>query len=111
MERVVMALIPLRQAVTITKSTGSYDGWGQPLSGASITLKARVTETTAVVQTQTGEEAVASLRITLDKLADVSYDDVITYTNELDVTVERKPLRIEVKRMLSGKPILTEVYV
>jgi hypothetical protein len=105
-----MAFIPLKQTVTITKS-GGLDGWGLPISGTSIALKARVTEETRVVTNQAGEEAVASLRVILDKLADISYDDTLTYTDENGVTVSRKPLRIEIKRGISGKPILTEVYV
>jgi hypothetical protein len=106
-----MALIPLKQTVTVTKGTGTYDGWGQPLPAAELTLNARVSEDTAIVTDQAGREAIASLRIYLDKLADVSYDDVITYTNELDVTVARKPLKIGIKRGLNGKALLTEVFV
>lgn len=105
-----MAVIPLKQSVDITKA-GVSDGWGNVIPGEVITLRARVTEETNIVTNQAGEEAVASIRIILDKLADVSYNDVITYTNELDVTVSRRPLKIEVKRWLSARAILTEVYV
>ena len=113
-----MPIIPLKQKITVKRVktvndpiSDMYDGWGQPIPGDEITLDARVTEETKVVTNQAGEEAVTSLRIILDKLADVSYDDVITYTNETGVAVARKPVRIEIKRMLSGKPILTEVYL
>lgn len=105
-----MAIIPLKQTITITKPSGS-DGWGGTVPGSEQTYKARVTETTKVVTNKAGEEAVATLRIILDKLADVSYDDTITYSNELGVTVERTPLKIEIKRHISGKPLLTEVFV
>jgi hypothetical protein len=105
-----MALIPLKQEIVVTKA-GVSDGWGRTAPGADITLKARVTEETNVVTNQTGEEAVASLRIVLDKLADISYDDVITYTNELNVTVTRRPLKIAPKRGLGGKALITEVFV
>ncbi|MEV5028505.1 hypothetical protein [Paenibacillus sp. LPE1-1-1.1] len=105
-----MPVIPMKQTVTVTKA-GALDGWAEPTPGEEITYKARVTEETKVVTNSIGEEAVTSLRITLDKLADISYDDVITYTNELDVTVARKPLKIEPKRMLNGRAIVTEVFV
>lgn len=105
-----MPVIPLNQTVTVTKP-GKDDGWGGSEPGAILTYKARVTEETNVVTNQYGEEATTSLRIILDKLPDVSYDDVITYTNELGVTVERNPVSIEVKRGLNGKPLLTEVFV
>lgn len=105
-----MAYIPLKQTVTVTKP-GVDDGWGGATPGDVITYKARATEETNVVTNQYGEEATTSLRIILDKLPDVSYDDVITYTNELGVTVERNPVSIEVKRGLNGKPLLTEVFV
>lgn len=105
-----MAIIPLKQTVTVTKP-GKDDGWGGKEPGAVVTYKARVSEETNVVTNQYGEEATTSLRIILDKLPDVSYDDVITYRNELGVKVERKPVSIEVKRGINGKPLLTEVFV
>lgn len=105
-----MPLIPLKQAIIVTKP-GVSDGWGGVIPGEVLALKARVSEETNVVTNQLGKEAVTGLRITLDKLADVSYDDVITYTNELDVTVNGKPVHIAVKRGISGRPLLTEVFV
>ncbi|WP_127506925.1 hypothetical protein [Paenibacillus humicus] len=105
-----MALIPLKQTITVTKA-GESDGWGGVENGAVLTLPARVVNETKTVKTPTGEEAVTSLRITLHKLADISYDDTITFTDELGATIERKPLSIAPKRMLSGRAILTEVYV
>lgn len=105
-----MAIVPLKQNVTITKP-GADDGWGGTTPGAVIPYKARVTEETNVVTNQYGEEATTSLRIILDKLPEISYDDVILYENELGVKVERKPVSIEVKRGLNGKALLTEVFV
>lgn len=105
-----MPLIPMKQTITVTKAGGS-DGWGNVATGEVLTLKARVTEETNVVTNQAGNEAVASLRVLLDKLADISYDDTITYTNEIGVTVARKPLMIGIKRGISGAALLTEVFV
>ncbi|MEK3776851.1 hypothetical protein MHB85_20320 [Paenibacillus sp. FSL K6-4396] len=51
------------------------------------------------------------MTILLDKLPDITYDDTITYTNELGVTIARKPVAIKPRRMLSGRPVLTEVNV
>ncbi|MDP1503162.1 hypothetical protein [Bacillus velezensis] len=47
----------------------------------------------------------------VDKLADIRYTDTLSFTNELGETIERKPKEINVKRQVSGKPILTEVIV
>lgn len=105
-----MALIPLKQTVTVT-SPASIDGWGEEVSGAAQVHKARVESDTRVVTNQHGNEAVTSLRIIFDKLPDISYNHAITYTNELGATVTRTPIRIEVKRGLNGKALLTEVYV
>lgn len=105
-----MAIIPLRQTITVTKA-GESDGWGGVNGDADFTLPARVSEEMNTVTNQVGEEAVTTLRIYLDRLPDITYDDVITYTNELDVTVARKPVKIEVKRSIGGKALLTEVYV
>lgn len=105
-----MAIIALNQQVIVTKP-GTSDGWGGTVPGVSITHKVRVSERTEIVKNQVGEEAVSSMTIIFNKLPDVRYDDVITYTNELGDTIERSPLAIEPKRMLNGKPIITEVYV
>lgn len=105
-----MAIIPLKQTVTITKP-GVDTGWGHAEPGDILTLRARVVEETNVVKDRFGEEAVASMTVFLDKLADVSYDDVITFTNELGVTISRNPLSIEPRRNIGGRALLTEVYV
>ncbi|NOU98480.1 hypothetical protein [Paenibacillus planticolens] len=105
-----MALVPLKQTITVTKA-GVTDEWGDVGPGDELTLKARVVEETKIITAASGKEAVTSLHIYLDKLADISYDDTITFTNENGVTVERKPLSIAVKRGFSSKPILTEVFV
>lgn len=105
-----MAIIPLKQTVIVTKP-GTSDGWGGAVPGAKVMYKARVTDETKIVKNRLGEEAVSSMTIIFDKLPDIRYDDVITYTNELGDTIERTPLAIEPKRMLNGKPIITEVYV
>lgn len=105
-----MPLIPLNQTVTVTKPS-STDGWGVPIPGSIAVLKARVSEGTRVVTNRYGDEAVSSMTVFLDKLADVAYDDTITFTNELGVTIERTPISIQPKRGVNGKAILTEVFV
>jgi len=100
----------MKQEITVTKAS-ELDGWAAPTPGEEITYKARVTEETKIVTNSAGEEAVTSLRILLDKLADISYDDTITYTDEFGVTVARRPLSIAPKRMLNARAIVTEVFV
>ncbi|MEK4360810.1 hypothetical protein NYE48_27775 [Paenibacillus sp. FSL M7-1455] len=51
------------------------------------------------------------MTIYLDRLADVTYDDTIQYTNELGVEIKRKPISIQPKRWINGKAVLTEVNV
>lgn len=105
-----MAWIPLKQTVIITKPA-SKDGWGVVIPGVSTIVKARVSEETRVIKNNLGEEAVSNMTIYLNRLADVSYDDTITFTNELGVTINRKPMLIQPKRWINGKAVLTEVYV
>lgn len=105
-----MALIPLKQSITVTRA-GESDGWGGSSTTESFTLKARVDEKTQVVQNQIGDEVVSSCEIMLDKLADIRYDDDITYIDELGRKVERKPLRIEPIRAINGKALMTVVYL
>lgn len=100
----------MRQTVTVTKA-GASDGWGQPKPGESVEYKARVTDEVKVVKNNLGKEAVSSMTILIDKLPDISYDDTITFVNELGVTIKRKPIAIQPKRMLSGRAVITEVNV
>lgn len=98
------------QSVIVTKA-GASDGWGGTAPGAPVSHAAYVVEETNVVVNQFGEEATCQIRILINGIAAVSYDDKITYTNELGVTVDRVPVKINVKRRVSGRPMLTEVFV
>lgn len=105
-----MAIIPLNQTVKITKP-GVDSGWGHRMPDAEFELRARVVEETRTVTNPFGKEVVSSMSVILDKMANVLYDDTLTYTNELGVTISRKPLSIEPRRGVGGKVLLTEVFV
>lgn len=106
-----MALIPLKQTVHINRP-GETDEWGEVITEPQrFPVKCRVDERSQVVQNQLGDEVVSGAEITFDKLADIRYTDLIEYTNELDVTIKRNPIRIEPVRMINGKATLTAVYI
>lgn len=100
----------MKQTITVKRS-GGLDDWGKPIVGESVEMNARVEEVTESIRNHQGKEVVAGHRVILDKLADIRYEDAIQYTNELGVTIERNPQKVEVKRMLNGKPMLTMVYL
>ncbi|KRT88317.1 hypothetical protein P9D51_10970 [Bacillus sonorensis] len=112
-----MPIIPMRQTITVERDkTGQLDRWGNPVSAESFTLKCRVDEGSQIVSSRSSglvksEEEVATARILIDKLADIKYSDTISFTNELGEIITRKPKEINVKRTISGKPLLTEVIV
>ncbi len=106
----------MRQTITVKRPSDELDVWGNPAGVEEITLKCRIDEgSTAVKSRNNGvirsEEAVASARIILDRLADVRYTDVVSFTNELGETIEKRPKEINVKRHIDGKALLTEVYL
>jgi hypothetical protein len=110
-----MALIPMKQIITIERGEKLND-FGKPIPDQTFTIKCRVDEGTFLVEYRassnvTSKEVVAKAKILLDKLQDVRYEDTIVYVNELDQTVKAKPKKINVKRNMGGKPILTEVLV
>lgn len=107
---VVVAIIPLKQEVTIHRGGGT-DDWGYPLPGEISTYKARVDEKTETVVTPAGDEAVTGVQIMLNKLADVRYSDEISYIDELGRQTKRKPVKIEPIRGINGKALLTAVYL
>lgn len=109
-----MAMIPLRQKITLKRRAG-FDEWGAPLFEQPIEIRARVDEGSYVTSDtgakQTGGVELASVRIFLDKLVQVGYDDLISFTNELGITIEQTPKKVTVKRNIAGKVEMTEVYL
>lgn len=106
-----MALIPLKQTVTITPPGGFDPDYNTPIPGVPYTLRCRFQEGVKLVRNQYGAEVVSVGTFYFDKLADIALDAKLTYTNELGDATTYDPLTIGVKRMLSGRPILTEVDV
>lgn len=105
-----MAIIPLKQSATITKP-GTMDDWGNGTQGETNILKCRADETVKTVVNTLGKEVVSNVSLLFDKLPNIAYDDEISYSNELGVTIKRKPVLISPIRMINGKPTLTEVHL
>ena len=107
-----MAIIPLKQTITVRKIINvDDDGWDDEIWSEPITHKVRATEKVEIVMNVLGEEKTASVKLTFDKLADIAYTDEITYSNELGVTITRTPLSIKPVRMVNGKAALTTVHL
>ena len=110
-----MSVLPMKQTVTI-KRGGALDDWGNEVPDATFTLKCRVEEGSRLtayrsVGLSSNEIIVGTARILFDKLADIRLTDIIIFTNELGITIEKNPKDINVKRNAGGKPILTEVVI
>ncbi|SFX48656.1 hypothetical protein SAMN04487866_10959 [Thermoactinomyces sp. DSM 45891] len=106
-----MAIIPLRQIIKVSRSSGKLDEWGNPIPIEPFSIRCRADEGSFVVEDTGGKVVVSSLKVLLDKLADIRYDDEIEYTNEIGITIKRAPKRVNVKRDYVGKPVLTEVFL
>lgn len=111
-----MAIIPLKQTVTIKHATGATDRFNRPDYGSPVSLKCRFQESAKLVRTRsmgmtTSAEAVSSAQITLGGFVSITMDDEISFTDEAGKTQSYKPLSVEVKRGLNGKALLTIVYV
>ncbi|MGG4453211.1 hypothetical protein [Brevibacillus porteri] len=113
-----MALVPLKQTVTITPIV--RDEWERDVEGTPFQLRCRIQEGTKLVRSSSGasgvsgitaQEVVSVARIYFDKYPKIGYADKITHTDEHGNTIDYRPLNIAVKRGLNGKAILTEVSV
>ena len=118
-----MAIIPLKQTATIRKllpqPTDEWlDDWDVENYGEPITLRCRAVESLQHVDVKstaggmskgTDEYVRATLVLYFDKIPDIDYDTLVSFTNELGVTITRKPTLIQPVRMISGKVALTEV--
>lgn len=110
-----MPVVPMKQVILVDRGE-EINEWGKQIPTETIEHKARVDEGTYLVEYRAGgnvasKEVVAKARILLDKIQDIRYDDLITYENELNQKITQKPKKIEIKRNISAKPILTVVYV
>jgi hypothetical protein len=110
-----MPIIPLKQNIQVERGS-ELDVWGNTIPENTIPFKCRVDEGSFLIQSKstgvvTSKEVVASARIVLDGLADIRYEDSVSYTNELGHKIKRSPKKIEVKRMFNGKPMMTVVFL
>lgn len=105
-----MSLIPLKDRVTITEP-GSTDAWGVITPGASTEYSARIDERTKVVKDQNGAEVVSNTQIMINGKVSLDYDYTVTYTDMTGTTVAKNPLRIELIKNISSKPLFTVVNV
>lgn len=132
-----MPIVPMKQTVVVKRvqfeadnRTNRLDEWGVPIyegtyfiapnqtlnADKTYSVKCRIEEGSSLTRymsagTSTSETIVATARILFDKLADVQYSDLLSYTNELGEIIERRPKEINVKRGANGKPIMTEVLI
>ncbi|SHE66284.1 hypothetical protein SAMN05444392_102277 [Seinonella peptonophila] len=106
-----MAMIPLRQKITIRRSNGETDEWGNPIGITETEYACRADEGSFLVQDQNGNEIMTSLKVYLEGLIDVSYTDQIEFNNEAGIVINREPQKIQVLRDFSGFPLFTVVYV
>jgi hypothetical protein len=103
-----MALVPMKDSITIVKSDG-IDGWGEPIPGETITAKGRVTENTAVVINQNGEEVASRFSILLPASVIVGYGDEVSFIDSTGATVNGNPVAIKAIKDYVGKVILRKV--
>ncbi|PEF03391.1 hypothetical protein COM97_27000 [Bacillus thuringiensis] len=110
-----MAIVPMKQEIKKTRSSGELNAWGKPEKVETVVLKCRATEgshtTTDRSSKIVGATIVCELKLIFDKLADITYDDEISYVNEAETEFKGRPKNIKISRDLGGKPILTTVYL
>src|SRR5690554_2189493 len=107
-----MAVIPLKQTVTVYRK-GEADRWGNnPAQEEVFDLNCRISEGAKLVRGQTmTEEIISVARITFDKFADVRLTDELEYVDEAGDMHTYKPINIERVRGLNGKAMMTVVSV
>lgn len=106
-----MPIIPLKQTVTVY-APGSDDPWNPQPDPEPVTYRCRVEEGFRVVTDNQGREVTSSARILFDKYPPaLTPAHRIVYVDEYGNERTYRPLNGGPKRMLSGKPIITVVYV
>lgn len=110
-----MGYFPTKQNVTIERGIGELDIYGKQTYSSLRQLKCRAVEGSHITVDRdsqvNGATIVCDLKLLFDKLADITYSDHITYTNELGTVFAGKAKKIKIQRDFAGKPVLTEVLV
>lgn len=105
-----MAMIPLNQKVYISKFAGR-DSWNKPIYGPQIEFDCRFVESSEKIIDNFGNEVVTGAKIYIEDLQDITESDLITFTNEINKTISKNPIRIKILRDFSGIPLFTVVYL
>ena len=105
----LMALLPLKNTVTITPVT--KDAWGEKTQGEPIEVKCRFEESSNLVTNNLGKEVASQAKIYFDKDVIIGYDDIITYTDAGNQVVKARPINIKAIRFINGKSVLLVVTV
>lgn len=107
-----MAIIPLKQTITITPASGGITEFDTPKMGDPYTRKCRYQETITLVPSMAdGKEAVSKATIMFDGFEPIDAHTKLTYTREDGSTLTHTPISVAVKRHINGKALLTVVYV
>jgi hypothetical protein len=106
----------MEQRISVVMDSNELDRWGNPIEEEPIIYDARVDEGSYLVSSKIGgmkssENVVASVKILLEGLVNIKYTYTISYTNELDETISGNPKQVNIKRMIDGEPVLTEVFL
>jgi hypothetical protein len=111
-----MSIVPMYQTITVTRGSSTLDDWGNVVPESILTLKCRITEGSFVTTSRSqlyvnGITEVCKAKILLNGLVDIRYTDIISYTDELGQITKATPKEVNIRRIISGKPVLTEVLV
>jgi hypothetical protein len=60
---------------------------------------------------KSSETVTARVKILLEGLVSIKYTYTIHYENELGEKLKGNPKQVNIKRMIDGEPVLTEVYL
>ncbi|MZP28690.1 hypothetical protein GTO91_03020 [Heliobacterium undosum] len=100
----------MKQTVLIRRS-GELDIWGNPALSEPVAYLCRLDSSSKRMTNANGQEIVLTAEILLKGLAPVEYGDQLEWTDELGRTTRKNPVRIDVLRDFSGKPLFTKVVV
>jgi hypothetical protein len=108
-----MAIIPLRQSITITPAMpGGLTEFDTPEMGQPAKKKCRYQETITLVSSMVdGQQVVSKATIFFDGFEAIDEHTKLEYTREDGATLIHTPLSVAVKRHINGKALLTVVYV
>ncbi|MCY7797406.1 MULTISPECIES: hypothetical protein [Bacillus] len=110
----MLGFVPMPHVAKLLKADSALDKWGLPVDtglGEVIPCKITYNSTNESIQVASGEMVVYRATILFEGVPQISYKDLIEWSDDWGNVHKKQPLAIDYKHDLSGTPVAVKVTV